>query len=84
MIVVLLFFNILIFDSSVVNLVFNDVICDIFELKFVTIDLTNVILEFNKIMVEKQLSVIFVKNTLVLFIYVSSQLILLFNKLILI
>ena len=72
MIVVLLFFNILIFDSSVVNLVFNDVICDIFELKFVTIDLTNVILEFNKIMVEKQLSVIFVKNTLVLFIYVSS------------
>ena len=72
MIVVLLFFNILIFDSSVVNLVFNDVICDIFELKFVTIDLTNVILEFNEIMVEKQLSVIFVKNTLVLFIYVSS------------
>ena len=72
MIVVLLYFNIIIFDSSVVNLVFNDVICDIFELKFVTIDLTNVILEFNEIMVEKQLSVIFVKNTLVLFIYVSS------------
>ena len=56
MIVVLLFFNILIFDSSVVNLVFNDVICDIFELKFVTIDLTNVILEFDEIMLEKQLS----------------------------
>jgi len=55
MIVVLLFFNILIFDSSVVNL-FNDVICDIFELKFVTIDLTNVILEFDEIMLEKQLS----------------------------
>jgi hypothetical protein len=72
MIVVLLFFNILIFDSSVVNLVFNDVICDIFELKFVTIDLSIVILEFNEIMLEKQLSVIFVKNTLVLFIYVSS------------
>ena len=72
MIVVLLFFNILIFDSSVVNLIFNDVICDIFKLKFVTIDLSIVILEFNKIMFEKQLSVIFVKNTLVLFIYVSS------------
>ena len=56
MIVVLLFFNILIFDLSVVNLVFNDVICDIFELKFVTIDLTNVILEFDEIMLEKQLS----------------------------